>query len=147
MPNWPRAELQLSRTVINAPMSGKILSLAARPGTKLMGLAPGALQDASTVVTMYDPAQLQVRADVRLENVAQVLKGQKVEIATPAVPGTVVGRVLAITSLTDIQKNTLQVKIAIDSPPAVLKPDMLVERSSSRLRRRRVTSASRPCDW
>ena len=121
------AELQLSRTVIKAPISGKILSLAARPGTKLMGLAPGALQDASTVVTMYDPAQLQVRADVRLENVAQVLKGQKVEIATPAVTGTVIGRVLAITSLTDIQKNTLQVKIAIDSPPPVLKPDMLVE--------------------
>jgi multidrug efflux pump subunit AcrA (membrane-fusion protein) len=92
-----------------------------------MGLAPGALQDASTIVTMYDPAQLQVRADVRLENVAQVLQGQKVEIATPAVTGTVIGHVLAITSLTDIQKNTLQVKIALDSPPAVLKPDMLVE--------------------
>lgn len=121
------AELQLGRTVISAPISGKVLSLTARPGTKLMGLAPGALQDASTVVTMYDPSQLQVRADVRLENVPQVLQGQKVEIATPAVQGNVVGRVLAITSLTDIQKNTLQVKIALDSPPAVLKPDMLVE--------------------
>src|SRR5436190_4175969 len=67
------AELQLSRTIIKAPISGKVLSLTARPGTKLMGLAPGALQDASTVVTMYDPEQLQVRADVRLENVSQVL--------------------------------------------------------------------------
>ncbi|QDT52771.1 Macrolide export protein MacA [Caulifigura coniformis] len=121
------AELQLSRTVITAPITGKVLSLAARPGTKLMGLAPGALQDASTVVTMYDPAQLQVRADVRLENVSQVLPGQKVQIATPAVSGSVTGRVLAITSLTDIQKNTLQVKIALETPPAVLKPDMLVE--------------------
>lgn len=121
------AELQLSRTIIKAPISGKVLSLAARPGTKLMGLAPGALQDASTLVTMYDPSQLQVRADVRLENVSQVLPGQKVEIATPAVPGSVAGHVLAITSTTDIQKNTLQVKIALDAPPPVLKPDMLVE--------------------
>ena len=112
---------------MSAPITGKVLSLAARPGTKLMGFAPGALQDASTVITMYDPHSLQVRADVRLENVPQVLVGQKVEIATPAVPGKVLGSVVAITSITDIQKNTLQVKVAIDEPPPVLKPDMLVE--------------------
>jgi multidrug efflux pump subunit AcrA (membrane-fusion protein) len=76
---------------------------------------------------MYDPKQLQVRADVRLEDVPSVVPGQAVRIETPAVKGSLTGRVIAATSLTDIQKNTLQVKVAVDDPPAVLKPDMLVQ--------------------
>jgi RND family efflux transporter MFP subunit len=121
------ARLRLERSVIRAPISGKILSLLARPGTKLMGLAPAAMADASTVVTMYDPASLQVRADVRLEDLPHVLIGQSVQIETPAANGPLTGKVVAITSVADIQKNTLQVKAAIDNPPPVIKPDMLVQ--------------------
>ncbi|MDB5337962.1 MAG: efflux transporter, family, subunit [Planctomycetaceae bacterium] len=121
------AQLRLERTVVKAPITGKVLALVAKPGSRLMGIDRAALMDASTVISMYDPHQLQVRADVRLENVPQVLIGQPVHIETPAVPQMFRGRVLAMTSSTDIQKNTLQVKVAIDNPPAVLKPDMLVE--------------------
>jgi RND family efflux transporter MFP subunit len=121
------ANLRLERCVIRAPIAGKILALTARPGTKLMGLSPAAMADASTVVTMYDPAQLQVRADVRLEDVPQVLVGQTVHIETPAAGGILTGKVVAVTSFADIQKNTLQVKAAIDNPPPVIKPDMLVQ--------------------
>jgi multidrug efflux pump subunit AcrA (membrane-fusion protein) len=121
------AELALSRMVIRAPIAGKILALTSRPGTKLMGLAPAAMADASTVVTMYDPASLQVRADVRLEDVPRVVVGQRARIETPAVKDPLMGTVITATSLADIQKNTLQVKVAIDSPPPVIKPDMLVQ--------------------
>jgi multidrug efflux pump subunit AcrA (membrane-fusion protein) len=37
------------------------------------------------------------------------------------------GEVLFATSIADIQKNTLQVKVALKDPPPVLKPDMLVQ--------------------
>jgi len=121
------AKLRLERTVIRAPLAGKILALIARPGTKLMGLTPAAMADASTVVTMYDPASLQVRADVRLEDVPRVVVGQKVRIETPAIKDHLTGQVITATSLADIQKNTLQVKVAIDNPPPVIKPDMLVQ--------------------
>ena len=121
------ARLALERTVIRAPIAGKILALTSSPGTKLMGLAPAAMADASTVVTMYDPASLQVRADVRLEDVPRVVVGQKVRIETPAVKEPLTGQVITATSLADIQKNTLQVKVAIDNPPAVIRPDMLVQ--------------------
>jgi multidrug efflux pump subunit AcrA (membrane-fusion protein) len=121
------ARLQLERTVIRAPIAGKVLALTSRPGAKLMGLAPAAMADASTVVTMYDPASLQVRADVRLEDVPRVVVGQKVRIETPAAKEPLLGQVITATSLADIQKNTLQVKVAIDNPPAVIKPDMLVQ--------------------
>ena len=113
--------------IVPAPISGRVLHLVARPGTKLMGLAPGAMQDASTVVTMYDPHRLQVRADVRLEDLPRVLVGQSVRIETAAVGEPMIGKVITTTSLADIQKNTLQVKVAIDAPPAVIKPDMLVQ--------------------
>jgi multidrug efflux pump subunit AcrA (membrane-fusion protein) len=92
-----------------------------------MGLKPAGMADAATVITMYDPARLQVRADVRLEDVPRVRKGQPVQIATPAVRQPLLGHVIATTSFTDIQKNTVQVKVSIDDPPEVLKPDMLVE--------------------
>src|SRR5205807_4579147 len=80
------------------------------------------------VVTLYDPASLQVRTDVRFENVPQVRPGQPVRIETAAAPGGALkGEVLFATAISDIQKNTLQVKVAIESPPPTLKPDMLVQ--------------------
>jgi HlyD family secretion protein len=122
------ANLRVERTTVRAPSSGRVLALVARPGMRLMGLSQGTLQDSSTVVTVYDPAQLQVRADVRYEDLPRVQPGQRVRIESPAAPGDALeGEVLFPTSLADIQKNTLQVKVAIKSPPAVLKPDMLVQ--------------------
>lgn len=121
------ARLKLERMTVVAPIDGKVLALIAKPGSRLMGIDRAALTDASTVISMYDPHQLQVRADVRLENVPKVQLGQTVRIETPAAEKPLTGRVLAMTSLTDIQKNTLQVKIELENPPAVLKPDMLVE--------------------
>lgn len=121
------ARLRLESMIVRAPIAGRVLSVIARPGARLMGLEKGTLQEATTVLTMYDPRQLQIRADVRLEDVPRITPGQKVHIETPAVSGWLDGRVLAPTSLADVQKNTLQVKVAIDHPPAVLRPDMLVQ--------------------
>ena len=121
------AQLRVERTEIRAKAAGHVLMLVAKPGSRLMGIDRAATNDASTVLTMYDPRNLQVRADVRLEDVPQVLVGQAVRIETPAHPQPIAGRVLMATATTDIQKNTLQVKLAIDHPPAVLKPDMLVQ--------------------
>jgi RND family efflux transporter MFP subunit len=120
------AKLRLERMTVRAPMAGRVLSLVARPGTRLMGLDPRALQDASTVVSLYDPDRLQVRTDVRLEDVPRVQPGQKVKIETASAPGRQLdGEVLFATPQADVQKNTLQVKVAIKDPPATVRPDML----------------------
>jgi hypothetical protein len=50
-----------------------------------------------------------------------------VQISTAALREPLTGTVIATTSLADIQKNTLQVKVSIDNPPDVLKPEMLVQ--------------------
>jgi RND family efflux transporter MFP subunit len=121
------AELKLKRMVVPAPISGRVLSLIARPGMRLMGFTAGTPQDASTVVSLYDPASLQVRADVRFEDLPRVVPGQPVWVETPAVPGKLEGVVLRLTSQANIQKNTLEVKVAVKDPPAVLGADMLVQ--------------------
>jgi HlyD family secretion protein len=122
------ARLRLERMDIRAPAAGRVLALIARPGMRLNGLNPGSLHDSSTVVTLYDPRKLQLRVDVRLDDVTKVQSGQKVRVETAVVSGKALdGEVLMATSQADVQKNTLAVKVAVSEPPAALKPDMLCQ--------------------
>src|SRR3990172_12665530 len=70
---------------------------------------------------------LKVRVDVRFEDIPKVSLGQPVEINNPALGSPLAGQVLFVSSEANIQKNTLQVKVAIDAPPVVFKPEMLVD--------------------
>jgi HlyD family secretion protein len=118
--------LRLDRLTIRAPLAGRVLNLAGRPGKRVSGLDPNSMFDASTVAVLYDPHMLQVRADVPLDQVGKVVPGHPVRIETEAIPGKALdGIVLQPTGQADIQKNTLQVKVAITDPPAVIKPEML----------------------
>ncbi|PQO41953.1 efflux RND transporter periplasmic adaptor subunit [Blastopirellula marina] len=122
------AKLKLDRMTIFSPIDGRVFRLIAQPGTSLspgIGQMPG--YDASTVVTMYDPKQLQVRVDIRFEDIPKVTLGQPVEINNPAMASPMTGRVLFISSEADIQKNTLQVKVEIPDPQSFFKPEMLVD--------------------
>ncbi|TWT43491.1 efflux RND transporter periplasmic adaptor subunit [Botrimarina hoheduenensis] len=125
------AELTLERMVVRSPIDGCVLSLDARPGQWLSGAATphgangGGSSGTSAVVGLYDPQRLQVRVDVRLEDVPQVLIGQSTLIETAALAAPIDGEVISVTTSADIQKNTLQVKVAVNNPPAVIKPEML----------------------
>jgi RND family efflux transporter MFP subunit len=123
------AELQLERMTIRAPVAGRILDLVAAPGTQLMstGLSLMEGRDSSTVVTMYQPEQLQIRVDVRFEDLPRVGGEHPVQIESPAVGAPLHGKVLFLTGSANIQKNTLEVKVSVDAPPGVLKPEMLVD--------------------
>jgi len=121
------AQLNLDRMIIRAPIAGRVLTVEARPGKALTGLDPLAVQNSSAVVSLYDPGNLQVRVDVRLEDVPQVQIGQPASIETAALTQPVEGQVLWVTTRADIQKNTLQVKVAIVNPPAVVTPEMLAQ--------------------
>jgi RND family efflux transporter MFP subunit len=121
-----KAQLALDRTIVRAPITGRVLSVVAQPGMRVMGLESVAHQSSSTVATLYDPKMLQVRADVRLEDVPRVETSQRVEIRTASSQETILGTVLTPTSQANIQKNTLEVKVAIDDPPATIRPEMLV---------------------
>lgn len=121
-----QAELALERNTVRAPMQGRILKVVAAPGSRVMGLEATAGQSSSTVVEMYDPQKLQVRVDVRLEDVPMVTPGQHVNIETASSSDVIHGQVLQITSSANIQKNTLEVKVELLDPPLSVSPEMLV---------------------
>jgi HlyD family secretion protein len=122
------AELRLERMTVRAPIDGRVYQLVAYPGSTLVGgMGPVPNSDGSTVVTLYRPDMLQIRCDVRFEDIPKVTLGQKVEINNPALSEPISGTVLYVSSEANIQKNTLEVKVALDEPVAVFKPEMLVE--------------------
>ncbi len=122
------AQLRLDRMTIRAPVSGRVLNLIANPGSQLMtGPSQMEARDSNTVVTMYQPDQMQVRVDVRFEDLPRVGRDQPVQVKSPAFPEAIAGRVLFLTSFANVQKNTLAVKVSLDTPPSVLKPEMLVD--------------------
>lgn len=121
------AALALERTVIRAPIDGVVLTRIIVPGTRvaMAGRGPGE-QHFSGLVELYDPQRLQVRADVPLADAAKVHVGTHARITTDATPDqTFTGEVTRIVHRADIQRNTVEVKVRIDDPIAVLKPDMI----------------------
>ncbi|MEX0867724.1 MAG: HlyD family efflux transporter periplasmic adaptor subunit [Pirellulales bacterium] len=121
------AQLNLQRCTVRSPITGRVLSVNAYPGRRLSGLNPHSEDGSSAVAALYDPRELQVRVDVRLEDVSQVVPGQPVEIETAAHGDKLLGKVISVTSLADIQKNTLQVKALLLDPPDVVRPEMLAQ--------------------
>lgn len=122
------ARLQLDRMTITAPVDGRVYQLVANPGSRIgSGMTQMQGHDGSTVVTMYQPDKLQIRVDVYFPDVPQVSLNQPVEINNAALKDPLRGTVLFISSEADIQKNSLEVKVAIPDPPRVFKPEMLVD--------------------
>jgi multidrug efflux pump subunit AcrA (membrane-fusion protein) len=122
------AKLRLDRMTVVSPIDGRVFRLFAHPGARIgSGMTQMAEHDGSTVVTLYRPDMLQVRVDVRFEDIPRVGLNQPVRIDNPALTEPLTGQVLFVSSEADIQKNTLQVKVGIPDPPSVFKPEMLVD--------------------
>ena len=122
------ARLELGRMTVTAPAAGRVYQLVAGPGARIgAGMVQMQGHDGSTVVTLYQPDRLQVRVDVRFSDLPRVTINQPVRINNPLLAKPLSGRVLLISSIADIQKNTLEAKVVIDDPPSLFKPDMLVD--------------------
>lgn len=118
------AELRLKRMTIKSPVDGVVMARLVSPGTKLM-LASDQPHSAHPI-HLYDPSKLQVRVDVPLADAAAVGVGQRAKIIVDVLPDVEFdGVVTRLVHLADIAKNTVQFKVAIQSPSALLKPDML----------------------
>lgn len=120
-----RAQLNLDRTQIKSPMDGIVLRLHAAPGKKRMLDMDDPLS--AVIVELYDPTQLQARIDVPLNEAAALSSGQAVELISDLLPDRIFeGKVTRINGQADLQRNTLQAKVAIKNPDIRLRPDMLV---------------------
>lgn len=122
--NLERAELAYDRTKITAPCDGRVLALKAAPGQKkMMGMDE---EDSATIAILYDPEHLQVRVDVPLADASRLGVGQVAKIRCNLLPDQVFdGVVTRIEGAADLQRNTLQAKVRIESPSEKLRPEML----------------------
>jgi len=117
------AALRLERMEVRSPVAGVVMRRLATPGSKLMR---DGMEHSMHVVHVYDPMHLQVRVDVPLADASHITIGQPAEITVEVLPDRVfTGRVTRIVHEADIQKNTVEVKVAIDEPTSDLKPEML----------------------
>ena len=123
-----QAKLALARTEIRTPVAGVVLSRSVEPGTRLTmaGPGPGEAHE-SGIVRIYDPSNLQVRVDVPLADAAKVGIGSAARIVSESLPDQPFsGTVVRVVHEANIQRNTVQFKVAIENPAAALKPEMLV---------------------
>jgi HlyD family secretion protein len=123
--------LRLARMEVRSPVSGVVLARLVEPGSRISmgsksgeGAASGSM--AGAVLRVYDPAKLQVRVDVPLADAAKVGVGTRATVTTEALADqTFTGIVSRVVHEANIQRNTVQFKVALDAPSPVLKPEML----------------------
>lgn len=113
------AERELGWATVRSPVDGVVLRLEAEPGDMVGHGTKG-------IVAIYQPGELRARIDVPLDSLAGIHDGQKVEVTSEAIGDVVVhGVVQRLQHETDLLKNTLQVKIGLIDPPALLRPETL----------------------
>ncbi|MCC5805678.1 MAG: efflux RND transporter periplasmic adaptor subunit [Opitutales bacterium] len=110
---------EIESSKVRAPVDGVIFERLAHPGDFV---GPGGH---AAIATIFDPARLQVRADVNQRDAWRVVKGQRAELRFDADPGnTYEGRVLRIQPKASLSKNTVEVKVSVTGPSAGIRPDL-----------------------
>jgi len=118
------AQLRLDRMTIRSTVAGVVMTRMVSPGDKVMLGMDG--EHSAHVMHLYDPSSLQVRVDVPLADASAVGVGQRAKIIIDALPDVEFdGVVTRLVHQADISKNTVQVKVEIHDPVALIKPDML----------------------
>lgn len=113
--------LTLERTKVRAPVTGVVLARSAVPG-----MVAGSMQDGKPLIEIYNPKELQVRADVPFTDAGRIMAGDRAEVMLDILPDrTFQGEVIRLTHQADIAKNTVQAKVRIIDPAQQLKPEML----------------------
>jgi multidrug resistance efflux pump len=100
---------------IRSPIDGMVMSRLTEPGSKVVVISdnPGSAR----VLSVYDPRKLQVRVDVPLAETGKVGVGQQADIVVDVLPDrNFSGTVTRVLHEANIQKNTLEVKVAIENP-------------------------------
>ncbi|HEX2839390.1 MAG TPA: efflux RND transporter periplasmic adaptor subunit [Phycisphaerales bacterium] len=147
-----QASLELSRMEVRSPASGVVLVRLVEPGSRISmsdngGDSAAGNSMTGTVLRLYDPASLQVRVDVPLADAAKVGVGTRATVSTEALPDqSFSGVVSRVVHEANIQRNTVQFKVALDVPSSVLKAEMLtrvkLHGSSTAVRDRRMGASA-----
>jgi HlyD family secretion protein len=116
------AKSQLDATEIRAPVSGTILDRTAEKGELILAQFAST---AGSVVSLADLNDLQVELDISQDDFSKLGPKQKAVVTTDAYPDKRYdGEIAQISPEANRQKATVQVKVQIKNPDALLRPDM-----------------------
>jgi len=119
------ATAELDGTIIRAPVSGTILERNVEKGEFVTTGFVGDKGAKGYVVALADLDDLEVELDIDQNNFARLKPSQPATITTDAYPDRkYAGRIAEVSPEADRQKATIQVKVKIDSPDQLLRPDM-----------------------
>lgn len=122
-----RLARERSRDVtIRAPIAGTIITRAVEPGT-IIASATGNVSGGTSLFTMADLSEIQVRARVDETDIGKVKPGQAAQVTVEAYPGqTFRGSVLKVEPQAVVEQNVTMfpVLVRLANPDGLLKPGM-----------------------
>ena len=122
-----RLARERSRDVtIRAPISGTIITRNVEPGT-IIASATGNVSGGTSLFTMADLSEIQVRARVDETDIGKVRPGQQARVTVEAYPGqSFTGTVLKIEPQAVVEQNVTMfpVLVRLANPEGLLKPGM-----------------------
>ncbi len=118
-------ELQLSNTVIRAPVAGTVLERNVEKGEFVTTGFVGDKGAKGYVVSLADLDDLQVELDINQNDFSRLDRRQRAEVTTDAYPDRKYeGFIEEISPEANRQKATVQIKVKIAKPDEYLRPDM-----------------------
>jgi HlyD family secretion protein len=120
------AKERLDDVIIRAPTTGTILTRTVETG-QIIASATQNVSGGTTLFTMADLSNMQVRAKVDEVDIGQVRPGQKVRVSVDAYPGrTFEGQVTKIEPLAVVEQNVtlFAVLVRLGNPEGLLQPGM-----------------------
>lgn len=112
-------EVDLDLTRVRAPFTGRVIGIELEPGEVV------SLFDVRSGVEIADESELWVRVDVPENRLGGLEIGDQAQVIAQAIGSErLTARVVEIAPKADRQSNTVEVAVAIDDPPPLLRPDM-----------------------
>jgi HlyD family secretion protein len=115
-----QARDDLSKTTIYAPMSGTVSELNKEAGE----IALGSQFQADVIMIIADLSEMEAQVNVDENDIVSIRKGQASDIQADALLSTPLRGKVSAASGTSDQKTEFEIKVAIDAPPATLRPGM-----------------------
>jgi HlyD family secretion protein len=114
---------------IRAPIAGTVITRSVEPG-QIIASATSNVSGGSTLFTMADLSEIQVRARVDETDIGQVQPGQEARVTVEAYPGrSFTGKVLKMEPQAVVEQNVTMfpVLVRLQNPDGLLKPGMNAE--------------------
>jgi multidrug resistance efflux pump len=113
------AEVDFDLTRLRAPFDGVVIAIELEPGEVV------SLFDVGSGVEVADESELWVRVDVPEGRIRGLQLGDRAEVVAQSIGSrTLTAKVVEIAPKADRRSNTVEVAVAIEEPPDVLRPDM-----------------------